>query len=166
LQDALGACPVLARRGCQRVRRKHRVADPGATTNTSQISTEAERVLSRTRAKLSGERNVQQNVQHDNWHTSKPLIYRFKIDQKTSIGALHPLRFSTLLCDFVRFGTLLNASHQPTSCDFAYLTLFVGFCTNGGGAMRNLCPRRDNNTEFKSNALSAWQRNSSSVGLD
>ena len=32
--------------------------------------------------------------------------------------------------------------------------------------MRNLCPRRDNNTEFKSNALSAWQRSSSSVGLD
>jgi hypothetical protein len=64
------ACPVPARRGCQRVRRKHSVADPGATANTSRISIEVERVLSGTRAKLSGERYVQQYVQRENWPES------------------------------------------------------------------------------------------------
>ena len=65
-RDALGTRPVPARRGCQRVGGKRRVADNGVTTSPSRISIVAERVLSGRRAKLSVERNVQQYVQHEN----------------------------------------------------------------------------------------------------
>jgi hypothetical protein len=65
-RDALGARPVPARRGCQRVGGKRRVADNGVTTSPSRISIVAKRVLSGRRAKLSVERNVQQYVQHEN----------------------------------------------------------------------------------------------------
>ena len=65
-RDALGARPVPARGGCQRVGGKRRVADNGVTTSPSRISIVAERVLSGRRAKLSVGRNVQQYVQHEN----------------------------------------------------------------------------------------------------
>ena len=65
-RDALGARPVPARRGCQRVGGKRRVADNGVTASSPRISIVAERRLSGRRAKLSVERNVQQYVQHEN----------------------------------------------------------------------------------------------------
>jgi hypothetical protein len=44
----------------------------------------------------------------DDEATKRP-IKRPKIEKKFQAEALHPLRFSTLLHDFARFGTLLNA---------------------------------------------------------
>jgi hypothetical protein len=40
---------------------------------------------------------------------SKALICIREFERKFGTGALHPLRFSTLLYDFARFSTLLNA---------------------------------------------------------
>ena len=65
-RDALGARPAPARRRCQRVGGKRRVADNGVTASSPRISIVAERRLSGRRAKLSVERNVQQYVQHEN----------------------------------------------------------------------------------------------------
>src|ERR1700730_12917481 len=109
-RDALGARPVPARRGRQRVGGKRRVADTGVTTSPSRISIVAERVLSGRRAKLSVERNVQQCVQHENKQKAEVTgIVDINRMKNLSRSASPAPRFSTPLYDFVRFGTLLSA---------------------------------------------------------
>jgi hypothetical protein len=79
----------------------------------------------------------------------KTLVLRRKIAGKIQVGALHPFRFSTLLYDFARFRTLLNAmltgrplnkpsrAPEATGSLLEFLTAAYGSVAKGGS---HRCP--------------------------